>query len=47
MVTSGGVKVEEMSNAIKVINIEGKYRLLPAIINTKIIKVSSIYLHAY
>ena len=47
MVTSGGVKVEEMSNAIKVINIEGKYRLLPAIINTKIIEVSSIYLHAY
>jgi hypothetical protein len=45
VVTSEELK-QGISNALEVINIKGKYRLLPAIINSNIIKVLSIYLFA-
>lgn len=46
MVNSEEVR-KGISYALKVMNIKGKYRLLPAIIDKKMIKVLSIYLHGY
>jgi hypothetical protein len=47
MVNSEETKEEGILNALKVINVKGKYRILPANIDINIMKVLSIYLYAY